>query len=166
MEGGLISAGVNVVYWLQLQLSLLDFLSAPLQQFSATLALPLAQLFGLDVVRSGTIITLRDMGGYQLQVAAECSGLRLLFALLAFSVAYAHLALVGGLRRWLLVFLALPLALAANVVRVASIIIVTRLCGIIIGTGLYHQLCGYIVMFAVVMLQLHLGSLISSSSGE
>ncbi|MBA4150098.1 MAG: exosortase/archaeosortase family protein [Verrucomicrobia bacterium] len=105
----------------------------PLGTISETLTFPLRVLatnittlithgiFGINVIQDGTRIFNPD-GSYQYEVAAACSGLRSLTATLAIAVVYAFLSFQKPWKRLILIASAFPLAVAANVFRLTTII--------------------------------------------
>src|SRR6185436_12799420 len=68
-------------------------------------------------------------GAYQYEVAAACSGMRSLTATLAIALIYAFVALKSPLRRAIMIASAVPLAVAANVVRLTTIIVASEAFG-------------------------------------
>jgi exosortase len=77
---------------------------------------------GINVLQEGTRI-FDSHGAYQYEVAAACSGIRSLVATLALATIYAFVKLRSPWRRLLVVFSAVPLAVASNVLRLTSIIV-------------------------------------------
>jgi exosortase len=73
------------------------------------------------VVREGNVIVLAS--GESLFVAEACSGLTSLVTLLPIAVLIAWLAPLPGLRRVALVALVLPVAMAANLLRVVATVL-------------------------------------------
>ena len=108
----------------------------------------LARLAGLDVLRSGTQL-FSAKGGFQYDVAAACSGIRSLQALLALSLVAGYLQLRSPLGRLLAFLLSLPLVYAGNVLRIGVIIFAGAWAGQNAGTRV-HNASGFIV-FAVVL---------------
>ena len=98
--------------------TLLNEATLGLQTLSTALAARLLHLAGGHAVASGTLLTLP---GFDLWVAAACSGFQLLLSLLTFAAAFALLLDGPRARRLALLAAALPLALAANAVRIALI---------------------------------------------
>lgn len=73
------------------------------------------------ILRSGTQLFSPD-GGYQYDVAAACSGIRSLVALVALSWVVGYLRLRSSWRRVLLALLVVPFAFAGNAVRLLVIV--------------------------------------------
>jgi exosortase len=85
-------------------------------------------ILGIDVIQRGNLLF--DAGGhYQYEVAAACSGIRSLTAIAAFCVIYAYLSFRSPWRIGVLLFLGLPMAVLANVVRLVMIISAAELYG-------------------------------------
>jgi exosortase len=85
-------------------------------------------LLQIDVVRDGTAL-MDPLRTYQYDVAAACSGIRSLFAILAVTIIYAFLSFRTGWKRALLVASAVPLAVFGNVVRLLTIIVAAEFWG-------------------------------------
>ncbi len=85
-------------------------------------------VLGIHVIQNGT--QLLDSGGtYQYEVAAACSGIRSLTAIVAFSVIYGYVTFKTGWRRLLMVASAIPLAVIANVFRLTFIVLAAEAFG-------------------------------------
>jgi exosortase len=98
-------------------------------------------LLGINVVRNGT--QLFDAGGsYQYEVAAACSGIRSLTAIVAFGVIYGYITFDTTWRRLVVAAAALPLAVVANVFRLTLIVLAAEAFGqkagdYVHGSGLF-----------------------------
>jgi EpsI family protein len=108
----------------------------------------LANAAGIDVVRNGTQLFAPD-GHYQYDVAAACSGIRSLMAIVALALLVAYLNFRSWWARGLIVVASLPAVLAGNVVRVALVVLVGEWRGHAAGEAL-HAWSGFVV-FAVVL---------------
>jgi exosortase len=93
---------------------------------------------GIDVVHTGTRL-LDPQGLYDYEVAAACSGIRSLTATLALATVYAFVMLKVWWRRGLMILSAFPLAVAANVVRLSTIIVVAEAFGQKAGNFVHHS---------------------------
>lgn len=121
-----------------------------LQVIQATTAI--AHLVGIDVVRNGTQLLSPD-GAFQYDVAAACSGVRSLLALLALSALIGYLELKSTWRRLAVFLLSIPLTYVGNVVRVSLVVLVGEMLGHDAG-ALAHDYAGFIV-FVVVLGGVH-----------
>jgi len=132
-----------------LPLSLVLTLTGPLKVAVSAVATALLAWLGYDIGRSGVVVTI---GQYQLLVTEACAGLQTMFTLEAMGLLYANLMQhASWLRNALLAALAVPIALAANVVRVMSLALVTYHLGDAAGQGFLHGLAG-LVLFGVGLL--------------
>ena len=121
-------------------------LTAPLKALVSAAVAALLQLAGYPVGRDGVVIA---VGGHPLLVADACSGLNSICALFALALVYAHLA-GGVLRVRAAVFLAavVPVAVAANVLRVLALALATYYLGEDAAQGFLHELAGMAVFAA------------------
>jgi len=103
---------------------------------------------GYPVARTGVML---QIGSYQLLVADACSGLHSLISLAALGLLYLNIA---GKRAWfhvlVLVASLIPIALAANVVRIDVLALITYYFGDAAGQGFLHETAG-LVVFAVAL---------------
>lgn len=100
----------------------------------------LGNCLGADFVRTAS--DLRPRGGAEgLHVADACGGLRSLLALVTLGYCVAFFLGSGQwLRRLVLLLLAGPLAMAANLLRIAGLCVVARHFGLSFAQGLGHDL--------------------------
>ena len=108
----------------------------------------LAHAAGIGVLESGTQLVAPD-GRYQYDVAAACSGVRSLMAVLALSLLAGYLNFRSWWRRGALLVLCFPLIYLGNVARISSIIFVAQWRGQAWGERA-HDVMGYGV-FAIVL---------------
>ena len=85
-------------------------------------------LLGINVVQNGTQL-FDAAGSYSYEVAAACSGIRSLTAILAFGVIYGYLAFGTTWRRLAVVGAGFPLAVVANVFRLTLIVLAAEAFG-------------------------------------
>ncbi len=141
---------------LAVPLPFVDAFATYLQGLTAQSATALVRLLGVPAVSEGGRIT---MTGCSLVVGAPCSGMRSLVALLALAAVLAYLLRGSWLRRGILLALAVPLAAAANVLRVLSLLLVAERWGEDIALRYWHTLSGPVFFMAA------LGLLIAASWG-
>ncbi|HNC24111.1 MAG TPA: EpsI family protein, partial [Opitutaceae bacterium] len=107
-----------------------------------------AHLAGIGVIQNGTQLLAPD-GRYQYDVAAACSGVRSLVALLALALLYGYLTFRAWWRRALLLALCFPLIYVGNVGRILSVIFAAQAGGQAWGERA-HDIMGYGV-FVIVL---------------
>ncbi|MFO0895661.1 MAG: exosortase/archaeosortase family protein [Phycisphaerales bacterium] len=101
---------------------LLQKVTLRLQDIAAQGAYFLLTIFGFDTDISGNVLTVyRDGVPHPLNVAEACSGMRMLVAFLALAVAMAAYGLPKLWQRVALFVMSVPVALAVNVLRVATL---------------------------------------------
>jgi exosortase D (VPLPA-CTERM-specific) len=126
-------------------------LSTKLQLLSSQFGVFVMRLFDISVFLEGNVI---DLGGYKLQVAEACSGLRYLFPLmtLGFLMAYFY---KGALWKRIVLFLSsIPITVLMNSVRVGIIGVTVEHWGIEAAEGFLHEFQGWMVFMicAAIML--------------
>jgi len=119
-------------------------LAAPLQLFASDVATNLAQMAGIAVYRDGNIIHLANIS---LGVEEACSGLNSLSALLVAALLLGFLIFTRVWARVLLVVLAVPLAIAVNVLRVTGTAVIADYRPEF-ALGFYHSFSGWLVFIA------------------
>lgn len=134
---------------LMVPIPLLDRITLPLALFTGYCSGALVQFLGLDVMISGNAVTLPNA---DLVIGAQCSGVNSLITLVALLVLVAYLLDGPVWARVLLVVLAIPLALAGNILRVATLLFVARAWGAEAGFTFYHDYSGIIFFVAVLAL--------------
>jgi len=117
----------------------------PLQILASKLASALLPLFGVPVLREGNIIELPAM---KLEVAEACSGIRSLLSLFTLSIFYGYFLEKTFLRRTLLALASIPIAIAANAVRILGTGLCVQYWDPDKALGFFHEFSGW-VMFLV-----------------
>lgn len=109
----------------------------------------IAQLAGIEVLRNGTQLFSPD-GSYQYDVAAACSGVRSLMAMLALAALVGFLGPRAWWRRGVVFLLAFPLTFVGNVVRISGIVFAGEWLGQ--GAGEFvHDWAGFVVFVIVLV---------------
>ncbi|MCX5739917.1 MAG: exosortase/archaeosortase family protein [Proteobacteria bacterium] len=110
------------------------------------------RVLGVEVLRQGNVIHLAN--GASLMVAEACSGLTAILTLLPIAVLVAYLSPLGSARRVVLVALALPIAMGANLLRVVFTALAAQVWDAETVTGdPWHSLAGLLI-YAVACLGL------------
>jgi exosortase len=117
----------------------------PLQILASKLASSLLPLFGVPVLREGNVIELPAM---KLEVAEACSGIRSLMSLFTLSVFYGYFLEKGFWRRSFLALSSIPIAIAANAVRILGTGLCVQYWDPDKAMGFFHEFSGW-VMFLV-----------------
>lgn len=126
----------------------IDFITAPLKEFVSYVATGLLQAVGIPIVREGVTLT---VGSYQLLVEDACSGMNSLTGLIAISLFYIYLARSASVRySLLLVCLVVPIAIAANIIRIIVLVLLTYYAGDAVAQGFLHMTAG-LFLFALAL---------------
>ena len=105
---------------------------------------------GYPIARSGVIL---QIGPYKLLVADACAGLHTLFTLEAMGLLYLNLVRRDSLfRNVALAVLVVPISLAANVVRVITLTLITYHFGDEAGQGFLHGFAGILLFITALLL--------------
>jgi exosortase len=116
-----------------------------LKLFAAQAATSIVDACGVSsYVRGSDIFT---EGGTMLTVEDACSGLRSLISLLAFATLFTYACKLRGYKRLALFFSAVPVAVAANIVRIVILTFVAHGWGVKLATpgGWVHDMMGFAV---------------------
>ena len=114
----------------------------PLQFLASQLATWLLSVLGVPVLREGNVIHLPVMS---LEVVEACSGIRSLVSLSALAVIYAYFVEARNLWRAALVIAAIPIAVAANGLRIMGTGLVVQYWDPQKGEGFFHTFSGWII---------------------
>jgi exosortase len=125
-------------------------ITLPLQLLASKLASYALALLSVPVLRDGNIITLPAMA---LEVAEACSGIRSLMSLITLAVIYGYFTESRLLLRGLLVFAAIPIAVAANGLRIVGTGLLVHYGNEQLAEGFFHLFSGWLVfLMSLVML--------------
>ena len=130
----------------------------PLQTLAARMATSLLSLAGVPVLRDGNVIRLPAVS---LEVAQACSGIRSLMSLGALAVVYGYLLEPRALRRAALTLAAIPIAVAANGLRVMGTGLVGYYWDPDKAEGFFHTFSGWVIFVASTMMLFGLHGFIS-----
>ena len=122
----------------------------PLQLFAARVSTEMLRLVGVPVLREGNMIMLARL---PLDVAEACSGIRSLLTLVTLAIIYGYLLETRIWVRVLLVFCAVPIAVAANSFRVFGTGLLVQFWDPDKAEGFFHTFQG-LVIFAVALVLL------------
>ena len=147
-----------LIFMIPLPTIVVNSIAFPLQLFAAKTATFCLFSLGIPVLREGNLISLVGM---TLEVNEACSGLRSLLALLALGTVYGYFSQRETWKRWLLVLLSIPIAIAANAVRVSGTGILGQFWGVEAAQGFYHLFEGWIVFIVAFVLLFFCGSLLA-----
>src|SRR5438093_5415461 len=132
---------------------ILETVTTPLKNVVSALVEAILQVGGYPVTRAGVVL---EVGEHQMLVADACSGLNSLYSLFALGLLYLHVTGPASRARIALVLASIvPIAIAANVVRVLALVLVTYYLGEDAAQGFLHAFAGMMVF--VIALALLMG---------
>jgi exosortase len=114
----------------------------PLQLFASRVGQEVLSLWGIPVLREGNVIVLATT---TLEVAEACSGIRSLVSLLTLGVVYGYFTDPRNGVRVAVALMSVPVAIAANALRVAGTGIAAHYYGAAAATGFFHTFSGWLV---------------------
>jgi exosortase len=114
----------------------------PLQLLASQMASALLPLAGVPVLRDGNVIQLPAM---QLEVAEACSGIRSLMSLFTVAILYGYFLEKTTWRRTVLALASIPIAVAANVVRIFGTGLCVQYWNPDKAVGFFHEFSGWLV---------------------
>ena len=123
----------------------------PLQLLASWLSSLILPLLGVPVFREGNLITLPAM---PLEVAEACSGIRSLMSLVTLAIMYGYLMEKRMWMRWALAFASVPIAVAANGVRIIGTGLLVQYWDPEKAEGYYHSSWGWLI-FVISLLMLY-----------
>ncbi len=131
---------------------LFNHITFPLQLLASEVSSGVLPLAGVPVLREGNVINLPAM---PLEVAEACSGIRSLMSLFTVAVIFGYFLEKGTLRRSLLAFASVPIAVAANVARIVGTGLCVQYWDPQKALGFFHEFSGWL-MFLVSLSCLYL----------
>lgn len=148
-----------VVFLIPLPGILVTAITGSLKQQVSVVAEYLLYVLGYPIARSGVVLS---VGPYELMVADACSGLNSMYSLSALGLLYIYMM---RYRNWLrigvLLASILPIAFAANIVRVLILVLVTYHFGDEAGQGFLHGFAGIVLFIVALSMLLLLDKLLS-----
>ena len=128
--------------------TLFAIITQPLKIGISTTAVDILHAVGYPVAGSGVTI---QIGQYEMLVAAACAGLNSLISLSALGLFYTYIRHSSNLPYMaLLVLCIFPVAVAANLIRVLLLLLITYYFGEAAGQGTFHEVAG-MVMFLIAL---------------
>lgn len=134
-------------FWLAVPLPSFQQATTHLQLLATSMSHHGSSLFGVETTVDGTTI-LPVTGDWEpLDIATGCSGIRSLMALLMISSAWAYVAKIKLWQKAVLLFMALPLAIIGNALRVTSIFVIAEYGDAKWAAGTWHDWSGLLLFY-------------------
>jgi exosortase len=124
--------------------------TGPLKHLVSVAAIGILTPFGVPVAREGVTIFVAQ---YQLLVEDACSGMNSLIGLLAIGLFYVYVARRPSIiYSVLLTCFIIPIAIASNIIRIVTLVLITYGFGDEVGQGFLHFAAGIFVFVVALML--------------
>lgn len=123
----------------------------PLQLQASKVAAHVLPWLGVPILREGNVINLPSMA---LEVAEACSGIRSLMSLITLAIIYGYLLEKRLWVRWVLALASVPIAIAANSIRIIGTGLLVQYWDADKAEGYFHASWGWII-FVVSLLMLY-----------
>lgn len=131
-----------LIFMIPLPLVTIANISFRLKIFAAQAATAIVNKLGIPAVRDGSVI--KTMHSY-LIVEDPCSGIRSLIALIALGALMAYFSRISKPKKAALFLSSVPIAVSSNVIRIASLTLVSEMYGAKFATGAFHDTMGILV---------------------
>jgi exosortase len=133
--------------------TLSDFITVPLRSAAVSVVVFITHILHLPVIRQG--VELSDpKGNFKYEVAAACGGIRSLIMTVMLAIVFGFVIFKATWKRLTLIMLAPPLALAGNVLRLLTVIIVAKRWGQDAGKSVHDNAIISLLPYVPAMLTL------------
>ena len=126
-----------------------DYLGGPLRIFATSTSVGIMNAFGMGIERVGTTMSIGEM---KFSVEAACSGLKSLMALSALGATFAFATQPTVFRKYFVAVCALPIAIAANVVRLIGVAVFAKFFGQKIAMTVFHDNAAIFLYIVAILL--------------
>lgn len=141
-------------FWLAVPLPSFQQATTHLQLVATSMAHHGASLCGVDTTVQGNLISPVNGNWKPLEIAAGCSGIRSLMALLMISAAWAYVAKIAVWKKVVLFLSAFPLAILGNSLRVISIFVIAEYGDAQWARTTWHDWSGLLLFYPFSLLLL------------
>lgn len=141
-------------FWLAIPLPSFQQATTHLQLLATSMAHHGASLCGVETTVQGNMIAPVNGNWKPLEIAAGCSGIRSLMALLMISAAWAYVAKIAMWKKIVLFLSAFPLAILGNSLRVISIFVIAEYGDAHWARTTWHDWSGLLLFYPFSLLLL------------
>ena len=143
---------VFFIFMFPMPLAIISAISFPMKMLVAKAGVEIVRLLGIPVFREGFNISIP---AGDLLVGNPCSGLRSLIAFLALGSVFAYMSSMSHVKKWVLFFLTVPIAIFSNMVRVPILILISHYWGLEAAStdSIWHDASGvFVFVIGLIML--------------
>jgi exosortase len=138
---------------------MLDAVTMPLKVLVSDWTTQILYSAGYPIAQNGVAIMISS---YQVMVEDACAGMNSIYALSAVGLFYVYVFHPKAkVRSLILLASVLPIAIAANLLRVIALVLTAYYCGITKMEGVFHNLTGITVFILAIALMLLLDGILS-----
>lgn len=153
---------VFLVFMIPLPQVFIISISFNMKIFAASVATSVIKLMGIPAVREGSIVYLKPETF--LTIGDPCSGLSSLISLTALGALYAYLVRTSRIKKIILFFLSIPVALAANIFRIVLLLLIAFAYDMKVATGRFvHDFLAFLLYVFAIAGLLMVGRILSWS---
>lgn len=147
------------IFMFPLPLAVINKISFPMKMLVAKTGALIVSFLGIPVVREGFYLSIP---AGDLLIGNPCSGLRSLISFLALGAVFAYFIKTSIFRQWLLLVLAVPVALLSNIVRVPILILIAHFWGVEAAApeSIWHGASGIFVFILGLFLLFFTGKML------
>lgn len=131
-----------LLFMIPVPYSLLNLVSGPLQLLATKISANLIGACSIPVFRNGNMLYFVNT---QLEVAEACSGIRSIMSLSMLAFAFASMSHAGWKGKTILIMSATPIAMIANIIRIAGTGILANFFGDKVARGFLHEFSGIVI---------------------
>jgi len=146
-----------LIFMIPIPYVLITSIAFSMRLFASKWAALLIKLIGMPVMREGNIIHLSNTS---LEVGDPCSGLRSLVSLLALGTIYAYVSQKSNIKRMILSLSTIPIAIIANIFRIAATALLAYVYGEKVAQGFLHEFSGIVVFIIALLLLIMIGTIL------
>jgi exosortase len=125
----------------------------------------LSNLVGIKIDAIGTTLTAAD-NSFTFAIAEGCSGIRSLIAMTMLTAVYVHVSQDRLWKKALILAFSVIFAIAGNIGRLFTVILVARFIDPKLAAGIYHDYSGYVFFPIAVMAMLLFSKLLNLKFGK
>ena len=146
--------------------TLAEFITVPLRYVAVSVVVFITHVMHIDVLRQGNQL-IDPKGHFQYEVAAACGGIRSLIMTVMLAIVFGFVVFKAAWKRLVLILLAVPLAIAGNVLRLLTVIVAAKIGGQDFGTSIHNNTVISLIPYVPAMLTLFwLGGLLEKKVPE
>lgn len=131
--------------------TLAEFITVPLRQLVSRIVEVITHLIHMPVIRQGTEL-IDPNGHFQYEVAAACGGIRSLIVTIMLAIVFGFVVFKAMWKRLLLIALAVPLAVAGNVLRLLMVVFVAKVAGQTAGKAVHDNMISSLLPYVPAIL--------------